>query len=365
MTREYYVGGDAHKDFVTVTIMSPNGKDTEVFDVAATPAGMDEIIEKMGKKKWCYMAEASTYSIDLHNHLLSRGVVAFLVDPYNLKLITDGHKKTDENDSYIIAQFLRLWRRDEIKLSISFIVKDSDQKLRDLSRERERYGREKGKTIQRIRSHMRKNGEYVEDEVLDNLETLTNLLKIRKMFEGDRALMHLLDDYGFYLSKTQQLDKDLDDFYNDMAKKEKERITDDNREEVEKARRFIKQVKIMESFPGIGRTTAIQLQSAFVDIDRFETNDQMRSFYGMAPNVRNSGGKVNCGHITKRGDRMVRAVLVRAASSYRRFGGTDIARFFDTHCQSMGKKKAKVACANMLLDRLFAALKRGTGYRYP
>lgn len=364
MSREYYVAGDAHKDFVTVTVLDPKGKMIEQFEVPAKPSGMEDIIKKMNKKKFCYMAETSSYSIDLHNYLVSRGVDAILVDPKNLKLITDSHKKTDEHDSEILAKFLRLYRRGEIELSVSYIVQDVDQEIRDICRQRERYGKLKGQTVQRIKAHMRRNSEYIEEEVLDNFETESNRDKIRNMFGDDLALGNHLDDYTYYLGKCLKLDEQMSRFYKKSKNQAHQKITLENEASVLKAQRFMEGVSLLESIPGIGLTTAIQLQSMIVDIDRFESSDKMRSFFGLAPNVRNSGGKTNHGHITKCGDPMMRSILSRVVNVCRRMKIPDITEFYDTHVQSMGKMKARIACANKILDRIFSVLKRGTPFKF-
>ena len=74
---------------------------------------MDVLIEKMKGKKFKVMAETSTYTIDLHDHLVSKSVESHLAHPHALKLITDSCKKTDRNDSKSLADYLRLWDKHE------------------------------------------------------------------------------------------------------------------------------------------------------------------------------------------------------------------------------------------------------------
>lgn len=363
MTREYYVGGDVHKDFVTVTVMSPNGKDTEVFEVSATPAGMEQIIKHMGKKKFCYLAETSTYSTDLHNYLVGRRINAFLVDPANLKMITESNKKTDVHDSFVIAQFLRLWRKGEIELSISYIVQDADKYLRDTCMARERYSRLKGDSSRRIHAYMRRSSMYVGDAVLENLDKKSQRDQIRSDFGDDATLMDLMDDYEYALSKTVKIDTELRGLYRRLVKSSKQPIKESNEYDVVKARRMVENINLMASVPGVGMLTAMQLQCMIVDVDRFENADKMRSFFGLSPNVRNSGGKTNHGHITHRGSKFFRTVMYRVATSNLQSRDSDLTEYHRSHVQSLGKMRAKVACANKILDRIFAILKRRTPYR--
>ncbi len=65
-------------------------------------------------------------------------------------MITESNKKTDRNDSETLASYLRLWDKGELRLSISFIVRDDERKLRDLCRYREGLTKSKGRIMQNI-----------------------------------------------------------------------------------------------------------------------------------------------------------------------------------------------------------------------
>ena len=41
-----------------------------------------------------------------------------------------------------------------------------------------------------------------------------------------------------------------------------------------------------------------------------------------------------------------------------------VMRYYDSHVDSLGKKKARIATMNKILDIIFAVLKRGTPYVY-
>ena len=158
----YYVGHDGHKDISVFCITTASGNVKETFEVPATPEGMDVLIEKMKGKKFKVLAEASTYTIDLHDHLVSKGVESYLAHPHTLKLITESCRKTDRNDSKTLASYLRLWDKHELDISISFVVDGDNRSLRELCRLRESVSEMKGSTMQQIKSHMRINGQYVE-----------------------------------------------------------------------------------------------------------------------------------------------------------------------------------------------------------
>ena len=103
-----YVGADVDITNVVCSVMTNAGRVKETFVVPSTPAGMDELIEKMGdKRKWKVLFESSTYSTDLHIYLMGLGVQTYTANAYSLKVINASRKKTDRNDSIALARYLR------------------------------------------------------------------------------------------------------------------------------------------------------------------------------------------------------------------------------------------------------------------
>lgn len=335
-----YVGADGHKDFVTLSIMTSTGRVKDTFELPATPEGMDQLVEKMGDpKKWKIIFESGTYTTDLHIHLIGLGVQSYIANAYSLKVIGASRKKTDRHDSVALARYLRLWDRGEIELSISHIVTGDNQKLRDLCRLREELAQEKGKEAQRISAHMRRNGEYMDENLFPNLTADKALNYILDTFTDDFVLCERVRNYAYLCRRCADIDAKLE---SSVVYKE--------------------EVELLSSIPGIGRLSAIQLMSAIVDIGRFPTQGQFRSYFGLAPKVSDSGGKQHHGHITKMGDRMVRHILYRTVYTHMRTSGGHIQRYYEACVARMGKAKARTAAANKLLDLIFAILKRGTPY---
>lgn len=98
-TKMYYVGADYHKDMATFCIQTASGNIKDEFEVEANSKGTDKVIDIMSGKKFRIMTETSEFSINLHNHLVSRGVESILVDPRGLKINAMSDKKTVVNDA--------------------------------------------------------------------------------------------------------------------------------------------------------------------------------------------------------------------------------------------------------------------------
>jgi len=333
----YYVGLDGHKDIAVFCIQTNFGKTLETFSTTANPKGMDELIRKMKGKRYKVMAEASTYTTDLHDYLILQGAESYLATPKNLKLITESNVKTDYNDASQIAKYLRLWDKGELDLSIAYVVAGDDRRLRELCRYRVDISDLKGQTVQKIHAHMRRNAQYM-DFTRPTSRAAMNW--IRSAFGDDFILMQMVDDYMMLDSKGDNLDG-----------------------QIAAACRGREDVRLLCSIPGIATTTAAELMSMIVDIDRFDSSDGMRAFFGMAPKVRDSGDTVKHGHITRSGDGMMRKILAMVTMNHVRYAPEDnIARFKKSHKGMMNAGKLLVACENKMLDLIYAILKRGTPY---
>lgn len=334
-----YIGIDYHKNVLAVCIQNSRGKVEEEFEATADREGIDGILSKMEGQKFKIMGETSPYSINLHNYLRMRNTDSTLVDPANIQLITKSDKKTDKHDANVLATFLRLMDKGEISLSISFIVKGDQRNLRDLCRYREMVAEEKGQCIQRMKSHMRIHDQQLEGGY-DDFSTDKGQLMLRQSFGDDFILMSMLDDYIYWSGKSDKIDQ--------MLGEDRFRTPE---------------VRLLESIPGVGILTAVQLMSMIVDIHRFPSADKMRAYFGMNTKVMNSGEKINHGHVTKRGDPMMRSILGRILNQFLRMDTDNfVTRYYGSHVDSMGKKKVRMACMNKILDLIMAVLKRGTPY---
>lgn len=334
----YYVGLDGHKDTAVFCVTTNSGSVKDTFTVPASPEGMDALMERMKGRKYKVLAETSTYTIDLYDYCVSKGVEFLLAHPAKLKLITESCKKTDSNDAKALADYLRLWDKGELDISISFIVTGDGRDMRDICRQREDVTQLKGRTMQKITQHMRRRSEYLEG--FDDLSTKKAKLWVRETYGDDIVLMNYMDLYAHLETLGNQLDKAMEKAFADRP-----------------------DVRLIRSIPGIGTTTAIEIASMIQDIGMFESADRMRSFFGMAPKVRDSGQSVKHSHITKRGDPMMRAVLSRVVMANIRFAPNDsIARYHRSHKGSMRGGTLQVATANKLLDLIYAILKRETPY---
>src|SRR5262245_14219950 len=113
--------------------------------------------------------------------------------------------------------------------------------------------------------------------------------------------------------------------------------------------------------PAVGPFIAIVLVLELGDITRFATAKQVASYVGLTPRVRSSAGRVRAGHISKEGNRLLRWVLVLAATQASRRPGP-LRTWFHAVKKRRGKKVARVALARRLAEIVFHVWKHECDY---
>jgi transposase len=111
-------------------------------------------------------------------------------------------------------------------------------------------------------------------------------------------------------------------------------------------------VERLTTIPGIGPFIAIVLVLELGDIHRFASAKRVASYVGLTRRVRGSAGRVRAGHITKEGNRLLRWVLVLAATQAVRRPGP-LRTWFHAVKKRRGKKVARVALARRLAEIVF------------
>jgi transposase len=116
--------------------------------------------------------------------------------------------------------------------------------------------------------------------------------------------------------------------------------------------RYKESVDLLKSAPGIGMLTAIRLVLEWGDVSRFERKEEFASFLGMVPKDYSSGEQERQGHITKQGNRGVRAWLVECSWVAIRKDPALLEKYRRVLRNCGQKKKAIVAVARKLAMRL-------------
>jgi len=129
-----------------------------------------------------------------------------------------------------------------------------------------------------------------------------------------------------------------------------------------KSEAYKEDVDLLKSAPGIGILTAIRLVLEWGDLDRFHRKAEFSSFLGLIPSEYSSGETERKGHITKQGNRLVRSWLTECSWRALKYDPVLFEKFNAVVRSSGSRKKAIVAVARKLANRLRFVLIHKTPY---
>ena len=123
-------------------------------------------------------------------------------------------------------------------------------------------------------------------------------------------------------------------------------------------------VKLLETIPGIGPRTAEAIVAVIDDPRRFKSCRQISNYAGLTPRRYQSGQMERSGRISKRGNPLLRALLVQASWAALRY---DWARqIYKRVCRGRVKRRkiAIISVARHLLMRCWAMLRENKPWHY-
>jgi hypothetical protein len=118
------------------------------------------------------------------------------------------------------------------------------------------------------------------------------------------------------------------------------------------------------TIPGVDATVALSLLAAVGDFRRFPTPEQLVSYLGLNPRVKQSGGKAAAhGRITKNGPAHARGMLVEAAFTAAKVPGP-LRAFYERVRAKRGVQIAIVATARKLVCLCWTMIERAQDYAF-
>jgi hypothetical protein len=124
------------------------------------------------------------------------------------------------------------------------------------------------------------------------------------------------------------------------------------------------EVRRLMTIPGIDATVALSLVAAVGDFRRFKSPEQLVSYLGLNPRVKQSGGKAaSHGRITKNGRAHARGMLVEAAFVAAKIPGP-LRAFYQRVRARRGIQIAIVATARKLVCLCWTMIERGEDYAF-
>ena len=258
-----------------------------------------------------------------------------VANPREFRLISCSHKKSDRNDARILAEFGRV--RPTLLHPIQLRGLKC-QVARNTLRNRDQLVRQRTQLINTIRAEVRGLGE--------SLPTCAAYVFHRKVRDQIPAVLQaaiypLFDLLASLATAIKQLEDEIAEL---------------------SAKQFSKAgTEIMRQVAGVGPITALAFVATIEDPSRFKKSRDVGPYVGLASKSRSSGSKNPELRISKRGDALLRRLLVNAATYIMRPNSEDSdLRRFGERIQGRGgqaaRGKARIAVArklSVLLHRLW------------
>lgn len=278
-------------------------------------------------------------------------------------------RKTDQSDAQWIAELLQYGL-----LKSSFIPPLGQRELRELTRYRSSFVRERANLVNRVQKVLESaniklasvatdvmgvSGRAMLDALIAGSATPDQMAELAKgrMREKRDQLTKALEGrvkahHRFVLT---ELLCQIDSIEETIARFD---------QEIEAyCRPFEEAVELLDTIPGVGREAAeIIVSEIGNDMSRFPTADHLASWAGVAPGNNESAGKRRSGR-TRKGNQALRTVLNQAAHAAAKTKNTYLSAQYHRLAGRRGTKKAIVAVAHTILVIAYHLIERKEPYQ--
>jgi transposase len=320
-----YIGVDLHSNSITVCYLTKKGQETLATYALSSLAEFQRSLRRTDR----VAVEATGNTRWFVGQVKGKVGQVVVVNPNQFEVIRKSVKKTDRHDARALAQFLSKDMLPEARLKgelasqINSLAETRDKlvklrttfvnKLHALHRARGIISRKS----QFLSQKGLKAALELEWEMTTRVEVEVIIAQIRSINEGIARLDTQLVESGKQLKGHSNL----------------------------------------VSIKRIGPRAAAVLLSVIGEVDDFESDDKLFSYFGIVPRVSNSNETVQHGRITKRGSKLGRTTLVQCTLAAKRYSSY-LNSFYERIKARKGGGKAIIATARKFLGVIYRTLKR-------
>jgi transposase len=327
-----YTGLDFHRSFTYVTTMDEKGK---ILGQKKLPSNGEiiEFLKEFGEEMEIAIESTPSWYW-LYDSLEDEGFDVKLSHPLRTKAIAYAKVKTDKVDSTTLAHLLR-----SDLLPLSYVPERSVRLSRELLRYRASLVKIQTRVKNKIHMVLAKNN--VSNEYSDLFgKAGMSFLRSLSLPESYKIA---LDGYLTVLDAVRNEIKIVSSKVQQVAEQDPDAI-------------------LLMSIPGVGYYSALLIKSEIGDIRRFPSAKRLCSYSGLVPSTHQSGNVSYHGHITKRGSKWLRWILIESAIHVAKRPGP-LRRFYYKVERKKGGQIAKVATARKLLEWIYHILRDGMSYQ--
>jgi transposase len=364
-------GLDVHKKTVVGCIMltDDHGKvhtETQTFETMT--ADLLSLLDWLQTHEITHVAMESTgeYWKPIYN-ILEGNLEVWLINAQHIKAVPG--RKTDVKDAEWIADLLR-----HGLVRPSFIPPVAQRDLRELTRHRSNFVRERATLINRVQKTL-ESANIKLASVASNVLGVSGRAMLNALVAGqiDGAAMAQLAQ-GRLRNKRDELSRALTGRvkpHHRFVLTEllcqidalDETIEHFNQEIETYCRPFQEAIPLLDTIPGVAQATAEMIVSEIgTDMSRFATADHLAAWAGLVPGHHESAGKRRSTR-TRKGNPVLRTGLVQAAHAASHTKNNYLAAQYNRLAARRGKKKALVAVAHSILVIAYHIIKQKEPYR--
>jgi len=284
----FHVGIDVHKSSYHVAFLGGAGK-ASTFVCSAAPEEVINHFNRFDGKIVQVVYECGPTGFELARVLKEAGYNVLVVAPSRVpRPVTEG-AKTDRLDCIRLAQY----SANGMLKSVA-VPSRGQEAQRSLIRRRHDVLDSIRKVKQRIRSHLL----YLSIKEPNGLnhwsdKSVKSLLKLQMPPGARDTLKSLVRELMFLKNERKRIEKQI----RCVCSQERHGNT----------------YECLQTTPGVGPITAATFQLELFDPGRFKTGDQVASYLGLAPCVRQSGESKGRSRLRPVGQKRLRSLLVEAA----------------------------------------------------
>ena len=300
-------------------------------------------------------------------NILEAHFTVLLVNAQPIKAVPG--RKTDVKDAQWIAELLQ-----QGLLRASFIPPPAQRELREWTRHRSPFVRERATLVNRVQKVLESANIKLASVATDVLGVSGRaMLRALSAGETDPAAMAELAK-GRLREKREQLSQALEgrvqahhrfvltELLGQIDSLEETIARFDEQIAVYRAP-FEDAIQLLDTIPGVGQQTAEVLVAEMgADMSRFPTARHLAAWAGLAPGNHESAGKHLSGR-TRKGNQALRQGLIQAAHAAAHTKGTYLAAQYHRLAARRGSKRAIVAVAHSILVIAYCLLSRHEPYR--
>jgi len=339
-----YVGIDVHLKSWSVAILSQDAL-LKKFSQDPSPEALHKFLtENYPGANYYSVYESGFSGFWAHYALTELGINNIVVNPADVPTIQK--EKLSKSDAVDCSKLARSLRSGELK-GIYIHSKDNFE-LRSLTRLRKTITLDVAREKNRIKGLLYLNGINYPEQ-FGNSHTHWSRRFIGWLQSLCAESDHLSRAFGFHIDTLLYHRKSLLEHTRVMR-----RIT--------RSDRFISQMELITSVPGIGANIGMTILTEIENISRFRDSESLASFIGLIPMCHSSGEKENIGDITIRKHATLRCYLVESAWRAIRFDPAMTMAYQNYRSRGLHPNKAIIKIARKLSNRIFYVLKHQQKY---